>query len=666
MRNFLIRFFLLLFMLFSAFVSKAQIIYNIDDFSDQYYAEIEFPSKGSLFVRGNATIKVIDKTTNQILFKENAMQGIKGIDHPKEKEDSINLPYQDQKLIRYSDFNLDGIKDFVIAAWEPMGKEYSYKVYTGDKKGGFNFNKTLSEITDDRRGLFQFDQNTKEYLTDNPNNYHQIYKYAYKIIKDTLVLMRAHTKTSVEFGLLFIDEIRYQRNQPEDSLKKETLQYLNTERLWLKELLSFEIPNKKRTVKLISDRNQLYYLLIRPDQSIEHIYQEAFAVSPDTTSALKISFEEELYTLYETENEIGIKIDYNGKKYDWKGDKAGQHGSLKEVLENADKNLYKIRRISLPESPYYAAFFIEDQPKKDTDYLTGEGWIKVFDKKTDKELIKVESDYFFVTLHDDEAVANIQELPYGEQSVLIYKDFNFDGKKDLAINDGNHSCYGGPSYQIYLADKDGFYFDEAFTELAQNNCGMFMVNQAEQTLETMTKSGCCWHQYSTYTIKDNQPYLLKRTEDDHRSATGAIITINKTQRENGKLKEKSIQKFNSDLLIDEKGEFNNQLISYFEFENKKKMYLFWNIANEITYVFTNADDEVELLYDGPFKRNTEDIPCKEDYFSFTKGETTYTVFYDRLEVKIKDEKHRLIPVVKNRGIHEVYDTTIMYEDCLEH
>src|SRR5699024_10036558 len=65
MSNFLIRFFLLLFMLFSAFVSKAQIIYNIDDFSDQYYAEIEFPSKGSLFVRGNATIKVIDKTTNQ-------------------------------------------------------------------------------------------------------------------------------------------------------------------------------------------------------------------------------------------------------------------------------------------------------------------------------------------------------------------------------------------------------------------------------------------------------------------------------------------------------------------------------------------------------------------------------------------------------------------------
>ncbi|MFC6841120.1 hypothetical protein [Xanthomonas theicola] len=37
------------------------------------------------------------------------------------------------------------------------------------------------------------------------------------------------------------------------------------------------------------------------------------------------------------------------------------------------------------------------------------------------------------------AKADVHALPYAEQSVLIYADFNFDGIKDLALMDGQNS-----------------------------------------------------------------------------------------------------------------------------------------------------------------------------------------------------------------------------------
>lgn len=112
----------------------------------------------------------------------------------------------------------------------------------------------------------------------------------------------------------------------------------------------------------------------------------------------------------------------------------------------------------------------------------------------------------------NEVIANIVERPYGHQSVLLYKDFNFDGKEDLALKDGNFSCYGGPSFQVYLANATGgFDKSEAFTELAQTQCGMFEVDSKAQQLHTMTKSGCCWHEYSSYGIVKNQPSLIERT-----------------------------------------------------------------------------------------------------------------------------------------------------------
>lgn len=123
------------------------------------------------------------------------------------------------------------------------------------------------------------------------------------------------------------------------------------------------------------------------------------------------------------------------------------------------------------------------------------------------------SDYDLMPNDDNKITVNVAQIPYGEQSVLIFDDVNFDGKKDLALKTGNDSCYGGPSYNIYLAGGDGFVYSGEFSELAHNNCGMFGVETDRQSIRTMTKSGCCYHEYSRYRVVDGVPILYHRLID---------------------------------------------------------------------------------------------------------------------------------------------------------
>ncbi|WP_424798593.1 XAC2610-related protein, partial [Pseudomonas viridiflava] len=93
-----------------------------------------------------------------------------------------------------------------------------------------------------------------------------------------------------------------------------------------------------------------------------------------------------------------------------------------------------------------------------TDETFRPGVINVYGKDSDKPLIRVQSDELVLDTDakTGKVKANVQELPYGEQSVLIYKDFNFDGIKDLALMDGQNSCYHGPSFQVFLGTANGF------------------------------------------------------------------------------------------------------------------------------------------------------------------------------------------------------------------
>jgi hypothetical protein len=143
------------------------------------------------------------------------------------------------------------------------------------------------------------------------------------------------------------------------------------------------------------------------------------------------------------------------------------------------------------------------------------GVIRVYDRKNPKKpIITIESEQLAFFVDHGKISANVRELPYGEQSLLMYEDFNFDGKKDLALMDGQHSCYGGPSFLVYLANnKGGFTLNPDFTRLAQEYCGFFATNAKTKTIDVMTKSGCCWHLFETYKVSGNQPYRIYAREE---------------------------------------------------------------------------------------------------------------------------------------------------------
>lgn len=268
---------------------------------------------------------------------------------------------------------------------------------------------------------------------------------------------------------------------------------------------------------------------------------------------------------------------------------------------------------------YFGKVFIS-QPTE----VFSKGWIAIFDKKTKKQLIKIHADELTFELHDGHVISNIKNLPYGEQSSIMYEDFNFDGKKDLALMDGQNSCYHGPSFQIYLATKNGFSHNSAFTRLAQQYCGMFDADLQTKKIHTMTKSGCCWHQYSDFIVRDNTPLAVKIVEESLNPNSLGWDYV-----EYNRIGKKLVRKAYS--IFDSKEQEQNVVFS-FGFTNHKKMRLV-DLGDVLQYVFTDKDDKVELMYSGPFFASKE-----KGLLWFTNGKIRYEISHDSIAVSTLKKK----------------------------
>lgn len=249
------------------------------------------------------------------------------------------------------------------------------------------------------------------------------------------------------------------------------------------------------------------------------------------------------------------------------------------IRYTAMATVFTVRNFS---KDYYGKINIDD-----TSQVFSPGWIAIYDQKTNKELIRVTSEELALTLHDGQPVANIKELPYGEQSLIIYEDVNFDGIRDLAIEDGQNSCYHGPSFQVYLGTKNGFTEDADFTRLAQEYCGMFEINTKDKTLSTMTKSGCCWHQFSVYKVIGNKPVAIKVSELDQ---THFPYTTETLEVHEGKKVTKTTTR-----TLDKETEGIKPILS-FRLENNNKEVLLFSYENSLHYCFSDEKGHIEFAY----------------------------------------------------------------------
>lgn len=281
-------------------------------------------------------------------------------------------------------------------------------------------------------------------------------------------------------------------------------------------------------------------------------------------------------------------------------------------------------------SDEFSGKIIVDDNQENSD-LEPNCTLNIYQKKNGKLVFSKPAFYSEYDFEDSKVKSNIQQIPYGEQSILIYEDFNFDGKEDIALRTGNYSCYGGPSFEIYLADKNGFTYNESFTELGSNYCGMFTVDDEKKQLQTMTKSGCCWHQFSTHVVENNQVVPIEIIEESY---SGIFADYSVQNRVNGKMVTSGYQKFAE----------GNEPEFTMVFENGKKMHLMGIYGDEhLGYIFTNAEDVVELFIDADFTY----IKVNET-LTFKNKNTTYIV--SEKEIVVKDGG-------KNYILNKIKETT---------
>ncbi len=264
--------------------------------------------------------------------------------------------------------------------------------------------------------------------------------------------------------------------------------------------------------------------------------------------------------------------------------------------------------------------------------------IRIIDKKTNSEALRTYTSDFpdYLLNESNEAVPNIQELPYGSQSILIYEDFNFDGIEDFALMNGYNSCYGGPSFDVYLVDKNKkIDYSESFSDLSNNYCGMFQTDPDTKTIHTMTKSGCCWHQFSEFTVINNEPKPIKITEESYLLGT-SFYDVSEFTYENGK--ETLLKK-----LFFPVEDLSDQILFSFELEKNKKRVILYKSDENLNYALIREDEEVEFYYpllnketfNIDYSSNDFEFDSKKNTLHFQNADAEYEIYETGNTVGIK-------------------------------
>lgn len=268
---------------------------------------------------------------------------------------------------------------------------------------------------------------------------------------------------------------------------------------------------------------------------------------------------------------------------------------------------------------YFAQIFLTDDIPEN-EYYT-KAYVAIYDKKTGREVIRdtIEIDIGYEMADGDSIKSNIVEMPYGEQNVIICDDFNCDGEEDLAIKIGNLSCYGGPAYNVYISNGGSLRKHEEYSRLAQEYCGFFESDCDLKEIHTMTKSGCCWHQTSTYSIVGGEPILKEVDVEDVLWGSYPLKTV--TTWDEGK---ETVREF---LMT----EHIEDAFSFRLADKDKQVFVFKNQQGSLTYCFLRGDDEIEFSYTEEFLLTKE---ADKTILSFSNASAKYSIYSSDKEVGI--------------------------------
>lgn len=135
----------------------------------------------------------------------------------------------------------------------------------------------------------------------------------------------------------------------------------------------------------------------------------------------------------------------------------------------------------------------------------------------------------------------------------------------------------------------------------------------------MTKDGYGWHKFSTYIVKDNEPFLIRTLIEDVRDEPINIIT---TEEWDGK---KMVEK--TSTFFDFECEYIKSSFTFHVDKQNKDIILYSGDGRQLCYAITNKNGELELLYPEIKKEGKKDFyySRKKNALSFWNKDTEYTI-----------------------------------------
>lgn len=94
-------------------------------------------------------------------------------------------------------------------------------------------------------------------------------------------------------------------------------------------------------------------------------------------------------------------------------------------------------------------------------------------------------------------------------------DFNFDGKTDFSVPLDQSGPYGSTTHAVFLQSQQGGIFNRSkeMSDLTGEHMGLFSIDPERRELILYSKSGCCIHTVSRYTVEENRPVWLTSTTE---------------------------------------------------------------------------------------------------------------------------------------------------------
>ncbi|MDR2081577.1 MAG: formylglycine-generating enzyme family protein [Campylobacteraceae bacterium] len=163
---------------------------------------------------------------------------------------------------------------------------------------------------------------------------------------------------------------------------------------------------------------------------------------------------------------------------------------------SADENELETFRADFGD--YYAKIYLAD---KNSDYSSG--FTAIYEKKSSKKLISVDFEELYIANAENIAANPQKFMQY--TGIIVYDDFNFDGKKDFALLRENLDYM----YEIYLHTPQGFVHSQAFSDLTYS--GMFNIDKKNKKLSLTEKDGCCYHAYYEFDVIDKNKLKHSKT-----------------------------------------------------------------------------------------------------------------------------------------------------------